>query len=47
VGAHARTTDLLSFRPPEPRPPTRMVRGSAGDGAEAIVDFLVERRLIR
>jgi electron transfer flavoprotein beta subunit len=47
VGAHARTTDLLSFRPPAPRPPTRVVRGSAGDSAEAIVDFLVERRLIR
>jgi electron transfer flavoprotein beta subunit len=47
VGAHARTTDLLASRPPAPRPPTQVVRGSAGDGARAIVDFLVERRLIR
>jgi electron transfer flavoprotein beta subunit len=47
VGARARTTDLLAFRPPAPRPPTQMVRGSANDSAQAIVDFLVERRLIR
>lgn len=47
VGACARMTDLLGSRPPAPRPPTQMVHGSAGDGAQAIVDFLVERRLIR
>lgn len=46
VGGEARTTDTLASRPPAARAATRVVRGSASDGAVAIADFLVERRLI-
>jgi electron transfer flavoprotein beta subunit len=47
VSGEARTSDVVGSRPPAPRPPTRIVRGSADEGAAAIVDLLVERRLVR
>lgn len=47
VAGEARTTDLVASRPPAPRPPTAIVRGSADEGADAIVALLAERRLVR
>ncbi|MFM2106184.1 MAG: hypothetical protein RL338_1216 [Chloroflexota bacterium] len=46
LGGTARTTRLVDSRPPAPRPPTTVVRGSAEEGAAAIVALLAERRLI-
>jgi electron transfer flavoprotein beta subunit len=46
VSGSARTTELVSSRPPAPRPPTTIVRGSADEGAEAIVALLAERRIV-
>lgn len=46
VGGEARTTDTLTSRPPAARAATRVVRGSAAEGAAAITEFLAERRLI-
>lgn len=46
VGGGAAATTVVDVQPPPPRPPTRIVRGSADEAAAAIVDFLVERRII-
>ena len=40
------STRVLEARPPATREATRVVRGSALDGAREIVEFLVDRRLV-
>jgi electron transfer flavoprotein beta subunit len=39
-------TRVLGARPPAPRGATRVVRGTAQDGAREIVEFLAERRFV-
>ena len=46
VGGAAATTRVLSVREPAARATTRVFRGSADEGAHAIADLLVERRLL-
>jgi electron transfer flavoprotein beta subunit len=46
VGGAAATTEVLDSRKPPARGATTVVRGSAEEGAEAIVSLLASRRLI-
>ena len=46
VGGAAATTTVVSTRTPAARGTTRMVRGTPGEGAAAIVELLAERRLV-
>jgi electron transfer flavoprotein beta subunit len=46
VGGAVATTAVLESRLPPSRGATEVVRGSPGDGAARIVEFLAERRLI-
>jgi electron transfer flavoprotein beta subunit len=46
VGGSVATTALLDSRQPAARAATEVVRGSAADGADRIVEFLADRRII-
>ncbi len=46
VGGAVATTHVVDSRPPAARGETRVVRAAAPEAAAAIVDFLVERRVI-
>ena len=46
VGGAVASTAVMETRRPPARGATTVVRGSAGEGAAAIVDFLVARRII-
>ncbi len=45
-GRQGWATRVVEARPPAPRAATRIVRGGPAEGAEAIVEFLAERRFV-
>ena len=46
VGTAAATTTVLDSRMPPPRAATEIVRGTPAEGADRIVAYLAERRII-